>query len=143
MFHINLHVCYAFAGTFVFHFFVDNIWRWSIEILRTVTLQKVFRKLFVSWEIIVLPISRNIEVYGLTLVKRSRCWEGSDIKCSKYQEWVPVVCVNIFKGKRKQKYSCFWKCGWRKESSLGRPQIYFFNQFNWTFKIIFTTKKLL
>ena len=28
--------------------------------------------------------------------------------------------------RKKRKYSCFWKCGWRKKSSPQRPQIYFF-----------------
>ena len=27
-------------------------------------------------------------------------------------------------------YSCFRKCGWRETSSLGQPQIYFFNRFS-------------
>ena len=32
----------------------------------------------------------------------------------------------ITKAKKKKKYSCLRKCGWREKSSPGRPQIYFF-----------------
>ena len=34
---------------------LNNFWRWLIEILRSITLQKVFPKLFVSSEIIMIP----------------------------------------------------------------------------------------
>ena len=32
----------------------------------------------------------------------------------------------ITKAKKKKKYSCLRKCGWREKSSPGQPQIYFF-----------------